>query len=438
MPPELPPLPQPLKHPRRLNTPDRASLLARYAEMEQHSQIILMVEIAVIVLALGWWFPRQDIAPVELSVWAAGIGFFGTFWPFVYQWFANKKRLEDLRPDAVFGSHTKDGLLALTERLCARLSVPRAQTQVFLTREKETNAFALRSELLPGMRLFNSVFLNRGIVHLLDEKELETVVAHELGHVWFFSPMLTRCYLIHALLAAAVGLAVVAAFPMAMGYSAGLPFVVLWATGRVTAFPWIRMGRGIEFLCDDLGARGGGWLPSFSTEIKMAMENETRMELLYQVMRAKQQGHLASLTDLIQVYDKALPFGSSADPTVQAQLKSLLDKAQKDNAGISLMGLYRYLSGSEHGADEAIEESLRELRLQSSLPLLPFDRRRFPTTSAGWTEALAGDLISEIEQLPTHVLVKTVHEVEDSASSHPNTSRRLLYLWRNRQHFDAR
>ena len=55
---------------------------------------------------------------------------------------------------------------------------------------------AVRCELWPGCHLFNGVFLNRSILHLLDEPELASVIGHELGHVFPHAPLLSRCYLL--------------------------------------------------------------------------------------------------------------------------------------------------------------------------------------------------------------------------------------------------
>ena len=44
---------------------------------------------------------------------------------------------------------------------------------------------------------------------------------------------------------------------------------------------------------------------------------------------------------------------------------------------------------------------------------------------------LLPDLVHLIEAHPDHVLFHLEAELDDRASTHPNTSRRILYLWRN-------
>jgi hypothetical protein len=46
-------------------------------------------------------------------------------------------------------------------------------------------------------------------------------------------------------------------------------------------------------------------------------------------------------------------------------------------------------------------------------------------------------LIAAIENHPDRVLVSLEEEVNDLGSTHPNSSRRLLYLWRNRDDLPA-
>ena len=42
-------------------------------------------------------------------------------------------------------------------------------------------------------------------------------------------------------------------------------------------------------------------------------------------------------------------------------------------------------------------------------------------------------LVAALETHPDHLLVSDAEEIDDRGSTHPNPSRRLLYLWRNRE-----
>jgi hypothetical protein len=55
----------------------------------------------------------------------------------------------------------------------------------------------------------------------------------------------------------------------------------------------------------------------------------------------------------------------------------------------------------------------------------------------GASEVEIGALIAETERHPDRVLFSAEEEINDRGSTHPNSSRRLLYLWRNRDEFSA-
>ena len=45
--------------------------------------------------------------------------------------------------------------------------------------------------------------------------------------------------------------------------------------------------------------------------------------------------------------------------------------------------------------------------------------------------------MTALETHPDHLLVSDAAELDDRGSTHPNSSRRLLYLWRNREELPA-
>jgi Zn-dependent protease with chaperone function len=414
----------------RLCTPSRERLLADFVQMEHVSRFILAAELVLGCIGLWLWLQQPLKHDWLVSLWVGGVGFFGMFYPFFYAATAQNKALSDIKPEARLGQHSRDSLLALVHRLCSKMQLPHGATRVYLAREKEVNAYALRAEFLPGLRMFNSVQLNRGIVHLLNEAELESVVAHELGHVWLYSPLLTRCYLIHAVVAATVSLGLLSFFPVGMEWGLMLPFFLHWALGKVLAYPWARMGRGIEFLCDDAGLRCAGLLPAITAELKMAMEAETRQQLFAMILRAKHQGMSTSLADLVEVYEQALPFGQTAGTAAEARLKSLLRETQAKESRVSLAGFFKdvWSGSSETDQQELAQEELSQQAALSTYPLLDWDRS---SLSHNWTEQDVEQLVRLIETHPDQLLVRLASEVNDRGISHPSHSRRILYLWRN-------
>ncbi len=418
--------------PRRLETPKREALLAHYAAAENTSKAILAIESILGVSAL-WWIAARAPNPVGAIPWVAfGLGALAVFRWFLEHIFLNKKRLEDIRPDARFGEHTRASLVNLTDGVFARLGIRRQSVPVFLTRSKDVNAQALRCELWPGWHLFNGVFLNRSIIHLLDERELASVIGHELGHVFPYAPLLSRCYGLHSLFAGTVSMALAAAFPHP-GVALIAPLAIAWGLSCGIAFPHLRLSRGIEFLCDDYGAQAAGLLPALSSEVKIALEQETRQHLMLRLLHARGSGMKISLIELAEAYEEAIPFGKADAESFGREFQKHTDERQRADRGISLGGFLRHLQGGDHSAAEDwAGEQIKELELINALPLLPLDRSAYLQGSHAWSLDTAERLSTTIEQIPAAVLVRSLGELDDRSLSHPNASRRILFLWRNR------
>ena len=427
---------------RDLATDSLETLERRFKDVEGASRLILILE----ALAAAFFLVRIGITGVRvepIEVWLLGIAalifLFRGFLPLV---FMKRKRLDELRPDVHFGIHTRDSLVALAERVFRRSGLPKDAAPVYLIREKELNAQASRAEFLPGLRFRNEVYLNRSIVHLLDEAELESVVGHELGHVFPYAPVLSRFYLLHALFAvsATLWLANLLA-PWGMFWIA--PFAAVWGLSYLIAYPWRRMKVGIELLCDAHGARVAGLFGAMSTEVKMQAENEVRSELLALTLesRLKHGGDLP-LQRLVETYQEALPFGRSDPLATRAELERQFEKQQKEQSGPSLAGFLAFIGfggGQDEGAvdDASVEESLRLLRALHEVPVVEIDREIYLSGSAQWTVESAQDLVERIERQPERLLFRVADELPGAESTHPNASRRVLFLWRNRARFTA-
>jgi Zn-dependent protease with chaperone function len=413
---------------RRLDTPTRVSLLQHYRRAESLAVILLIIEAVAGVLALAWLVFR---APRPLGQWpwiAASVGGLGVFRWFLHHVFLNKKRLDQIRSDAQFGVHNRETLLALTRHVFARLGVPRSAAPVFLTRDKDINARALRCELWPGLRLFNGVFLNRSVIHLLDEAELASVIGHELGHVYPYAPLVSRMYALHAVVAALVSAAIASVFPVP-GVAFLAPLAVLWVLDLIIALPHHRLSRGIEFLCDDYGAQAAGLLPALSAEVKIAIESETRQTLFHQTLAAKAGGIHLSLTQLVEAYDAAIPFGKADPATFAQELKQVAREQVRQDRGLSAGGFARYLGrGDEAQTQDWIEEHLALSRALAALL----------QGSAHWTTERAAVLLETIAANPDRVFARLPDEVDDRALTHPAVSRRLLFLWRERAQYPER
>ncbi|QDV05123.1 Protease HtpX [Planctomycetes bacterium Poly30] len=419
-----------LSTPRRLLTPTRESLLRDFRAHEFRSLLRLAVEVVIIAAGLSWWYLQAQSPDGPVRGWKAGalfaVGFLGLFDFVVTQFLSNRKALEDLRPDARFGPHTRDSLLAAVQRVQARLGLGQQRLRVYLAREKDVNASAMRCELLPGWHLLNSVQLNRSIVHLLDEKELESVIGHELGHLFPYAPILRRCMLVHGALAGVLSL-VIAQWLYPADFYVFAPLVAI-LIGRWFAFSTTGVeSRLVEFLCDDFGARAAGLTPALTAEIKLGAEHEARSTLLMRVLEAKLQSGSTPIADLMKEYENAMPFGGVQSEEARAQMERGIQARIKQNDETSLMGFFKFAWQGDQTDHTELEQELARMRAVREVAKVPLD----PARVLG-EPRLMGEMMELLEAYPDRLLFHIPEEISDRGSSHPNVSRRLLYLWRNR------
>jgi Zn-dependent protease with chaperone function len=424
MPPDDAPAETPLPAPRHLAVPSRADLVRLLREHDLRSRGRLVCEAVAACGCLAWVVARGGPpATLETAVLVA-VAALGLFDALPGLWASNRKRLRDIRADARFGPHTRNSLLASVARVAERLGLD-AACPVYLVRDKDVNAHALPMSLLPGVGSLAAVHLNRSVLHLLDEAELESVIGHELAHVFVFPPPASRWLLLHAAFAAAITLALADLLAGSdLRYAA--PLLALWPARWLAFSQALPRIRATEFLCDQCGAVAAGTPPAMTAQLKIALEQEARAELVEQVLEARLQGVDVPLARLLDTYEAALPFGGVAPDEARAAIRAGIDRLARRDGGLSLLGFWRYLAAGHDADDRELHEAIASGRAI----------RGVARTTVGPRDVLAGratlaDCVAAIEAEPTRVLVHLPDEVEDRGSTHPNTSRRLLSLWRS-------
>lgn len=423
MPHDAAPAETPLPTPRHLAVPSRDDLTRLLRRHDHRSLGWIVVEVLVAGGCLAWVVARGGPpATLETAVLVA-VAVLGLFDALPRLWATNRKRLADIRPDARFGPHTRDSLLASVDRVAARLGLD-AACPVYLVRDKDVNAHALPMSLLPGIGSLAAVHLNRSVLHLLDEAELESVIGHEFAHVFVVPPLAGRWLLVHGVFSAAVTLAL-ADLLGGTEFRYGAPLLALWPA-RWLAFssPLSRI-RATEFLCDECGAVAAGREAAMTAQLKIALEQEARSELVEQVLEARLQGIDVPLARLLETYEAAIPFGGVAPDDARAAIRDGIDRLTRRDRGLSAVGFWRFLTAGHDVDDTVLREAVasgRAIRGVARVSVSPGD------VLAG--RATLADCVAAIEAEPTRVLVHLPDEVEDRGGTHPNISRRLLSLWR--------
>ena len=123
--------------------------------------------LTILIVAVGGYFGGRSGAALALAL-AAGMNFFS-------YWFSDKMVLAatGARP---ISREEAPRLYSIVERLCARSSLP--MPRLYMVPERAPNAFATGRN--PDHA---AVAVTQGILELLNDEEMEGVLAHELSHV---------------------------------------------------------------------------------------------------------------------------------------------------------------------------------------------------------------------------------------------------------------
>jgi heat shock protein HtpX len=135
--------------------------------INQLKTTFLLGLLTLLIVGLGGYFGGRGGATLAL-VLAAGMNFFS-------YWFSDKMVLAASRARPV-SREEAPRLYAIVERLCGRTGLP--VPRLYILPEQAPNAFATGRNPEHA-----AVAVTQGILALLDDEEMEGVLAHELSHV---------------------------------------------------------------------------------------------------------------------------------------------------------------------------------------------------------------------------------------------------------------
>lgn len=135
--------------------------------MEIVKTAILMIGLTLLLVVIGGLFGGQQGMLLAL-IFATVMNFFSYF-------YSDKLVLRHFKAVEVT-EHQASGLFRIVRRLCERSNTP--MPKVYIIKDATPNAFAT------GRNPSNAaVAVTEGLLNLLDENEIEAVLAHELSHV---------------------------------------------------------------------------------------------------------------------------------------------------------------------------------------------------------------------------------------------------------------
>jgi Zn-dependent protease with chaperone function len=412
-----------------IETPTYQELLADFLNAKRRSYILMTIEssLALYLITKISWTEAIYRWPYTLLVLLVVLG--EAILGMLKLYFTNKVSVEKLKDSTRFGAYSKQDIIQIVNDVKLKMKLGALPVNVFITRDKDLNAFALRFGLGPVWGNLNTIYLNRALFHVLDREELVGVIAHELGHISQFSLPWHQYYLFRLFVMSIVTIVVV----QIVGYDN--TFTLLAPAAAVLLFLKIgsifqgRQSHMLEYLCDSCGAEISGLENAIRSELKLGLRSELHLKILQHALKQNLEGQAVSHKNLIKHYENALPFGELDAEAVKQELSTLL-KTTKKNAteGLSIKGFLSYMGFFESlEAKEELEKQAKDLEKLFKIPRLSGFN---PETKIPETRAEIEELIKNIEANPTAPLFHVTNETKDDDSTHPSPRKRILFLWR--------
>lgn len=411
-------------------TPTLQELKAYYKKSESLSLFLLKVEF-VMLLLLMLWLPWKTLLQTPLPACCIiGFAFYQMVEGYGRMIFLNKKDIRELRDNNPLGYYTKQDLLTMVRQVLDKMGHRNTPLKVYLLGDKAVNAFAIRvgfSTLFPSL---NAIYLNRSTLHLLKPEELKSVIGHEFAHVLQYRVSWREYDKLHYLFVAIAGLWALVLLNATESY---LFFVVLglqFVLTRLFMPNNLTLSRVIEYLCDYTGYQVSNIEAAINTELKMGSENEAHQDLLFKITLAS-QGQNINPSDILELYDDALPYGAIDPNEIQVKIEELIKNKTHEKSGISLKGWLDYMQHGDDRAEDFQEQMVEEIRDTERMPLMPW------RTNLNWSiyqdsrDLNVEKLVQVILSNPNAFLFKLKTEIPSFLTTHPKAIQRILFLYKN-------
>ncbi len=417
--------------------PDRASLHRRFQTAQRYAvygEFALWGLLIVCLFGIDWSAAYRDAlhSAIVLAVFPVQLlpGLIKTLTK-------KKKRIEELSESSRFGIFDKHLLRRTTQDVLDKLGIQKEHVNVFITADKDLNAFAVNVGLSRFFPQFRGIYLNRQTLHMLSPDELRSWIGHELGHLF--------PYAIRADQSIGLRLIVGSLLPLLIfqwvGFRNGLGFMIVFAVcgAFLAATSWTRsrLSQVVEYLCDEVGCFAAGANAAVTDLVRASRESLAKFNLLMYVKQLAAEGKIASEQDALRVYEEALGYGATDIEGTQKQIHDLVRQRRQRNGGLSLRGLIDFI-WNDPSADSPAAEVREELKqMHKILQRLPtvdwFSEIDWDGKSIMRDDQL-DDLVEALIRSPDRLLVPLIEEAQaDEDLTHPSFRNRIIYLWVHRE-----
>ncbi len=402
-----------------LQVPKRKALLASYARAQRVGKLVVLFE-GFLAFSILYLVPHSALLtnPLEALI-VLGVAVFPTLLSLAYLFAKKRKLVKDLKPTTQYGHLNRTSILEVCDGACNKMGVKPSDVRFYVTSEKQVNASALTLGLGYIFKNLRIVMLNRSTLHALKKYELQSVVAHELAHIYRYPLFYQEALLVRLFTGSIFGLAL-----LSLSSNVLIAIIVAGIYQGIVGTYFARYSTVIEYLCDDCGAEVAGLLPALRAEFLISKHSETLSEAYFLLLKAKKEGQQLSAKDLNTLLEDSLSY----DCLSSEELNATLEKNLKAHKQIRESSFFQYFKAQIFSdsldADEMLEDEyldLKKIRSKEVLELPPHEGE----LTLSWFK----EFVSRIKEKPGVPAFRTTNDLDDASSTHPGPRKRMVYLW---------
>lgn len=410
-----------------------------HARFEHGQKLGWVLEISLFIIALGllpfiqWNKLPQDWISATVVTLLVPMQFLPSV---IWMIAIKKKEIDQLSETARYGVFDKHNLRQLVDSVLKELQIPKRKVRVYITNDKQLNAFAVSFGLSGFLPFMRGVYLHRKTLHVVTPQELKSWIGHELGHIFPYALRLDQAALLQIIAGAVLSLFVYQQAAVWGGYGVMIAVGVAWLFLYVTSLPRAKLSQVCEYLCDEYGARVSGIDVAITDLLKSGSATEAEHEVLMYVTQAINNGEIPNPDSAYTIYEQALGFEIEDAEQIKKRVATAIKEYKAERPNLSVRGLMDFFwsdAATDSDATEKRDAMLRVYDLLKDVPRLDWKK------TCGWdghstlTPMQIDRIVGKLANNPDLVLFRIPEEFQvGEAKSHPGFKKRILYLWINR------